>query len=348
MAHMGLFGVDLFFALSACLITKLLLRERSATGRVNVQSFYIRRILRIWPLYFVFLAFMFCVSRVVYAYGDPLLIRDFIPASIGYFVALFFLFGNIAIAFWGAPTPVIGLLWSVCLEEQFYLLWPPVIRSASRRGIAGAAAMMLIVSIAARQAAAMLGYRGTLPVWCFTLTRLDPMAVGILLALVPETSFGRLGRLSRSLLVVAGLAGWWLAAGWFDVFSESAGALDMGLGYPAATLGCAVLLAAALGGGNFGNGGVVRRGLIYLGKISYGLYVYHSLAIALSRDLVFHLAAAWQTRFGQPLPVLQSYVLYLFLSFFLVVAAAACSYQWLEAPFLRLKRRFTLIPSRPV
>src|SRR5947207_1159181 len=60
----GAFGVDLFFALSAYLITELLLREQKARGRIDVPAFYLRRMLRIWPLYFVFLGAMVAIARV--------------------------------------------------------------------------------------------------------------------------------------------------------------------------------------------------------------------------------------------------------------------------------------------
>jgi peptidoglycan/LPS O-acetylase OafA/YrhL len=61
----GQFGVDLFFCLSAYLITELLMREKAATGRVDVSAFYIRRALRIWPLYFAFLAASYLVGPPV-------------------------------------------------------------------------------------------------------------------------------------------------------------------------------------------------------------------------------------------------------------------------------------------
>src|ERR1700674_1439630 len=67
LARSGTFGVDLFFALSAYLITELLLRERRIAGHLDVRSFYIRRILRIWPLYFFYLALAFCFSRLEFA-----------------------------------------------------------------------------------------------------------------------------------------------------------------------------------------------------------------------------------------------------------------------------------------
>src|SRR4051812_38005280 len=100
----GSWGVDLFFALSSYLITTILLRERQEVGRIDVGSFYLRRVLRIWPLYFVFLL---CVVP---------LIRWWLPAdemSGNYALTHALFVGNWACVFWGYPHSIAGPLWSV-------------------------------------------------------------------------------------------------------------------------------------------------------------------------------------------------------------------------------------------
>jgi peptidoglycan/LPS O-acetylase OafA/YrhL len=117
----GAFGVSLFFVLSAYLITELLLREKEQVGSLDVKSFYVRRILRIWPLYFFFLALAVALQWVV-------------PGQhMGWRAGLAFsaLAGNWYIVFIGFPSSVIFPLWSVSIEEQFYLTWPLVVRRAS-------------------------------------------------------------------------------------------------------------------------------------------------------------------------------------------------------------------------
>jgi peptidoglycan/LPS O-acetylase OafA/YrhL len=348
-AMAGGFGVDLFFALSAYLLTRLMLREQGATGLVDVRAFYIRRILRIWPLYFFFIWIMFCVWRVVLIHSDPLIRSSMGDQNGRYFLALIFLAGNIVIAMGASPSIAIGHLWSVCVEEQFYLFWPWVVRSGSRRRIICAAVGMLIVAVSARAIAAQLGFRG-LPVWVFTLTRLDPIAGGVLLAVAPDDWCAGLGRPARVMLVLLGLACWWFAAGWCELppLSSQRSGLQMGLGYPAAALGSVAFLAAALGAGNPNSKFFLKRWLVYLGKISYGLYVYHVFIIMTCRDLIYHLITGWAAHFGRPFPLLLAWLMLPLGSFFLTVIVAAVSYRWLEAPFLRLKGRFTIIASRPV
>ena len=114
----GGFGVDLFFALSAFLITRLLLDERRTTGRLEVRLFYMRRILRIWPLFFFFLGLTFVLSRSVYLFAMRISPTSSATWTRG-IPGLALLLGN----FVGATAnPVIAPLWSICAEEQFYLL----------------------------------------------------------------------------------------------------------------------------------------------------------------------------------------------------------------------------------
>ncbi len=102
----GALGVDLFFALSSYLITELLLREHRATTRIDVRAFYVRRILRIWPLYFLALIILAPLMRLI----DP---GDSMPAT--YTAAFALLAGNWACAFGGYPASSFALLWSVSI-----------------------------------------------------------------------------------------------------------------------------------------------------------------------------------------------------------------------------------------
>ncbi len=107
--------VDLFFALSSYLITELLIREHRPTGTLNIRAFYARRVLRIWPLYF-FALFL----------AAPSLPRE-------YLAGFALLSGNWMCALAGFPASPFALLWSVSIEEQFYLAWPWVVRARTQR-----------------------------------------------------------------------------------------------------------------------------------------------------------------------------------------------------------------------
>jgi len=117
LARAGSFGVDLFFLLSAYLITELLLREKESFGRVHLKSFYVRRILRIWPLYFLAI---FIGVLLTFVDSDQ-------HFPVKYVVAFMLLSGNWLQSLIGAPGSVMNSLWSVSFEEQFYLVWPTVV-----------------------------------------------------------------------------------------------------------------------------------------------------------------------------------------------------------------------------
>ena len=111
----GIFGVNFFFVLSGFLITYLLLVEKRENGKVNVIYFYFRRFLRIWPLYYAVVVFGFLVLPFAYSYFG----EDF-GGSGNLFLYLFFL-SNFDKT---TETAILGILWSIAVEEQFYLVWP--------------------------------------------------------------------------------------------------------------------------------------------------------------------------------------------------------------------------------
>lgn len=116
----GEIGVLLFFVLSGFLITSLLLNEVKLVKKINVKKFYVRRILRIWPLYYlmIFLGFfVFPYLSIPYLSTYSFDKKDF-----------FFFFSANYVLFKGIVIPGIAPLWSVCVEEYFYLIWPWVIR----------------------------------------------------------------------------------------------------------------------------------------------------------------------------------------------------------------------------
>ena len=122
----GSYGVSVFFLLSAYLITELLLREKDVKGTVSLQRFYLRRILRIWPLYFGFLALSVWVGHLVH--------RPETYVSIIGLAGALFLVGNLAIAH-GFSLGIAGVLWSISVEEQFYLIWPFLVRIITRQRV---------------------------------------------------------------------------------------------------------------------------------------------------------------------------------------------------------------------
>ncbi len=287
LARAGALGVDLFFTLSAYLITELLLREHTSTGTLNIPAFYARRVLRIWPLYY-FALFVLAPAMVYFRPGDAL------PAN--YVAGFALLSGNWICAFRGYPASSFTLLWSVSIEEQFYLVWPWLIRGNVQR-IAVCAVAMLVIATATR---VVLAATGTLHpgVWCNTLARLDSIAGGALLAVWCKQPHPRLWLVASGLLGLLAIGGFADHAGWITVLT-----------YPLAALASVSILHGTIGqrwGSRF-------RLPTYLGKISFGLYVFHVAIIELTGPL-----------FALPF----------------TIAAASLSYHFLEAPFLRFKQRY--------
>jgi peptidoglycan/LPS O-acetylase OafA/YrhL len=320
----GSFGVDLFFVLSAYLITELLLREQTASGKIDVKAFYLRRILRIWPLYFFFILLTVCLSHIDHS-------QQF---GWKYILGFSLLSGNWMAVLFGVPQCVANPLWSVSLEEQFYLCWPPLVRWMSGKNLAAAAMIMLLLSNLSRLFLFAFAHPKNATIWFDTFTRLDPIALGILLAVLLRAHPVRLNNVDRILLTLAA-AGLLLAVSEHAHLNWNGARLSVVglLGYPVVALGCFAVVLATLGAKN----AVVRQpGLIYLGKISYGLYVFHPLA-------------QWATERFFSAPARHLWPgFYPFIALVLNIALAAVSYRFLESPFLRWKKSFTHVPSRPV
>jgi peptidoglycan/LPS O-acetylase OafA/YrhL len=335
----GAFGVDLFFTLSGYLITRLLMREREESGDINLRAFYARRTLKIWPLYYFSLGLAFLLTQFPARMTTaPQLIGNvFAPMkpSAYVFFAIFLFNFNFYQSLLTYPLPLMGLLWSISVEEQFYLFWPWFVRYLPRGRLFVVPIVMIAVACITR---ASLTWDLSRLLWNYTFARLDPIAVGILIALMPALKPGRALRLS---LVAVGIASWLFASGWCGLPYEL-GRVDIAIGYPAIALGSGAFVLATLGTKSFNPGSALARRLIYLGKISYGLYVYNSIAYSTAALLVYRALAPESARTWKTLS------LYVPLAFALNVAFAAASYRLLEAPFLRLKERFTRVPSRAV
>jgi peptidoglycan/LPS O-acetylase OafA/YrhL len=315
----GAYGVDLFFVLSSYLITELLIREHAQRGSFSISAFYVRRALRIWPLYFTFLALtIFVVPRILPADQFGMI----------YIVSFLLFFGNWVSAANGLPFSVASPLWSISVEEQFYLMWPPLLRLVGMDRIKHLAIGMLVVAVSTRVvlAAYAIEHPG---VWCNTVARLDSIALGAILAVALRGRAPQMKNVFRVLLGGAAVATFLLV----PKFLHQDGPTSV-ITYTATALASVMLLLAVL----HTDAQFLRRPafswLVYLGRISYGLYVVHLLALALVPEILI-------VNFGIPVGV----PMRVLLSFALTVLLAAASYRWLEQPFLRLKERFSKIAT---
>jgi peptidoglycan/LPS O-acetylase OafA/YrhL len=235
----GAFGVDLFFALSAYLITSLLLRERAATGALDLRGFYLRRILRIWPLYLAFVAFAAIFGWIIPSQRLPL----------HYVAAYCLLAGNWSYVFYGLPASFSVPLWTISIEEQFYLAWPLAIRKATVRGMAVIAVSLLIVANAWRVWLAITAA----PVDQMeynTFTRLDPIAWGVLIALFSH-KLPQLARWQRIALLCTGVSACIAEYGFTVLINPPKfSTWKLAMSHPVTSLASAAVLLAVMGSQN--------------------------------------------------------------------------------------------------
>ena len=313
----GAYGVDLFFVLSAYLITELLLREQASQGSFSISAFYVRRALRIWPLYFTFLALTVLVV--------PGILPDDRFGTF-YIVSFALFFGNWVCAASGLPFSVASPLWSVSVEEQFYFFWPPLLRLAGINRVKQLAIALLVVALATRIVLAVLDVSHP-AVWCNTIARLDSIALGAFLAVSLNGRAPQLKTVVRLLLGGVALVIFLLVGKYLHQDGPTSVVT-----YLATASASAMLLVAALRTeAKF----LLARPfswLVYLGRISYGLYVFHLLGLALVPKLLI-------MNLGIPV----NFEARVLLSFLLTVLLAAASYRWLEQPFLRMKKRFSRV-----
>jgi peptidoglycan/LPS O-acetylase OafA/YrhL len=263
----GAFGVSIFLTLSSYLITRLLLREVSQTGSLDLRSFYVRRALRIWPRYFFFLA-LNAIPLVQHYIGTP---------QHGFLVSSLFFSGNWCLYFLGVTFSPTILLWTISVEEQFYLVWPLLARSGSRSLIRAISWTAIAVS---QITVLWLHHAGHVTDWTIsynTLTQLQFFGLGALLALSAEKRQRPLAGWLRALMLGGGVL-LLLSAARFDPRAELT--FSMPWAYNAEyllALGGVLLVVRAFQGAP---ARLFPGWILYLGKISYGLYVFSLFSLA--------------------------------------------------------------------
>ncbi len=320
----GWSGVDLFFVLSGFLITGILYDTRTDVG--YFKNFYARRVLRIFPIYYLFI--------LIY-----LLLTPFIGAhwKLGQLSFLVYL-GFPAVLVWpdlGQVSPLVRInhLWSVNAEEQFYMIWPWIIsRLRTPKAILRACIVGGTLAFLLRVAICVSGRISIAWTHDFLLCRMDAIALGAAIAILVR------GPLQERMLRWAPLA-FVLAAGAVVGTCIVRRAVDHSdpviatIGFSLIALAYGALLLLALRKGTWLEWLLSARVLRIFGKYSYGMYLYDlPLTVILSPRREFFIARTHSYAVGSAV----------FLAFCLVInlLIAALSFYLIELPIMRLKSRF--------
>src|SRR5450631_491499 len=320
----GWVGVDLFFVLSGFLITGILLKTLDLPE--YYRSFYGRRILRVFPIYYLTLIVTFIISLVSH-----------LPWH--WYQYSFFIFANnIVVVFFDnvgyvGPGLILSAFWSLAIEEQFYLFWPYLIRAATRsQWLLWLFLCSLVGPLVLRILFVNLG--STNAAYNLLLSRMDALAAGGLLAFLYRRGSldGIRARVPIGVMCIS-VAGF-LGIGLFERTLAWNTDLMMTVGFDLTALGSLAFIWSALIPNSPTQLVCAAQPLRFFGKYSYGMYIYHQVFQTYMMKHLYPLA----TRVSHSSSL--GAVLYFFTAISLVTAVSVISYHLFEARFLRLKTRF--------
>jgi len=310
----GFLGVDLFFVLSGLLITGLLLREHAHNGRISLAKFYVRRSLRIFPLYYAVLALLTLYFAGAASSGSTqrsAFLHD-LPWLVTY------------TSNWVPIHELMGITWSLSTEEQFYLAWPPLLAWLGRRAL-----WPLLVFLSLNQALNLGLLNGWWPALDHARSELailqatfTPILLGVLLAFALDSPASRatLQRLTDGpalaawLLLLAALVCWpgdiqgWPRLAFHVVATMTLAGIVL---HPSSRI----------------VGALEWKPLAFVGMVSYGIYLLHLIVL----DAAQRALSRWHVDLPGALFVV---------GLAGTVALAALSYRFFERPLLRLKDRW--------
>ena len=321
----GWIGVPLFFILSGFLITGILWRNYEDPHWA--RSFYMRRILRIFPLYYLALLLVILATALQ---GNWLSVMQRIWIPIFFLQNLPHLY-SLTIT---TPSPLkLYHLWTIAVEEQFYLLWPFLLSlQRTPRQALKLCAAVIGTSILFQLA---LAFTPWLDLYAPSLISCAAqLAIGAALAILIQTPHWQALTRQAPIVFFSGLVVF-AASTVFDQRSHPSAILHQLVEIPSITLAFAALLVLALQPGRLQNLFSLRW-LRWIGEISFGMYIYHVLLLSL-----FNSAARHLTQSSTGIVYLTTRFL---IAFFGTILISWISFRFYERPFLRLKRYF---PSRP-
>lgn len=310
------YAVDMFFVLSGFLITYLLFIEKEKTGTINFKKFYLRRIFRIWPIYYLAVSI-----ALILIYLDIIPIHG-INLNYSIFLYLFFM-ANVA-KILGLKLPFISPLWSVGVEEQYYLIWPHLIKRTTNY-IKSFIIFLIVFWFIKFIAYYFLSPTSTLYQF-LSITRLNIMCIGAIGAYLVHSKHKILKIIYRKDLQVIS----WLILIISCVYQpiHLYSFIDPEVN---ALFYLIIILNVATNNNNLIS--LENKLMNFIGKISYGIYVYHLLVLFLLSKIIIH--------YNLHLNHLSIFTIEILSS----IMVATISFYYFEKPFLTLKHKYSVIKS---
>lgn len=324
--NIGKHGVVLFFVLSGFLITYLLLAEEHISKKITISKFYIRRILRIWPLYYLIIILAFFILPNINIFILPNYDKEVVYSNLIHKLILYIFFlPNLVLSLYGI-IPYVSQTWSIGTEEQFYLIWPIIIKYFRKNRIL--LMFSIIIFYLCFKLFLKTSYSNFIPYkktvidfWHFF--SIDCMAIGGFYAVILFQKnklvnfFQNIYLFYATLIItiILMLKGIYIPYIQYEFFAVLFGLIIFNL---AANNNIKISLENKI--------------LIYLGNISYGLYMYHPIGIVFAIYLC------------KTANLLTNWVLYP-LSITFTILLSELSYRYFETYFLKFKDKFSVIKS---
>lgn len=330
--ELGGLGVVFFFVLSGFLITFLLLKEKENSGTISVVKFYSRRVLRIWPLYFLLMIIGFFVLPLFPAFNHVYFTPFFKENFWSNFLLYLFILPNLALAMF-KPVPHIGQLWSIGVEEQFYLMWPWLVKHSKNllRILVIVIAVCLLLKVLFQM---LVWYNpensSLLKIKTFIATlKFESMAIGGIGAwCVYNKKYLRL--ILNNTLMFASLFMILISVYFTPGFIQDGVFIFQSLLFLIVIINVSSNPNSVLK--------LENKTFVFLGNISYGIYMYHMIMIVAVMLLMEKLGVAVDNS-------LPSQCLIYSLSVGLTILVSWVSYRYFETFFIKLKKKVTVISS---
>lgn len=311
------YGVTLFFVISGFLITFLLIKEMGKTQTVSIGKFYLRRILRIWPIYYLFIIVSLSVF-LCFGLSNQILVKEL-------WFYLFFAANIPFITYQGIM--ILVHYWSIGVEEQFYLFWPLLVR-ISKSKLLKVALIIFILFFSAKILFWVLYGPSSIIYRFFMVTRFHCMMIGAIAAILYSSKNEIFMRFSTNKFT-QGFAWLMFVLMGFGVINVPAVIGQEVMAFASVSM----IMGQIVSGKKIFN--LETRLFDFTGKISYGIYIVHPLVIFLLSYCFKYI----------DVNMIAKYFLVYSSAVIFTILIAWLSYRYYETPFLKLKRRFMIVKS---